>query len=126
MNENNEKQIVYATVVKTIDEYKVAINKGSSDGIKLDQKFLIFSLSAEEIIDPETKESLGKLEIAKGTGIVSHVQDKLATVTSNKRSNPVKIKRRNILLFSNVEEVVEAGDLLPFEDVCVGDKAKPI
>lgn len=125
MNDNIDKQVLYATVVRVIDQYKVAINMGSSDGIKLNQKFLILSFSPEQIIDPETNESLGNLEIVKGTGMVSHVQDRLATITSNKMSSPVTTKRRN-MLFSSMEETVQSGDLLPFEDACVGDKAKPI
>ena len=62
-------------VVKILDDYKLAINAGAKDQISLGQKFLIYSLSDEEIIDPDTNQSLGYLEIVKGTGIVTHVQE---------------------------------------------------
>ena len=60
-------------VIKLINEYKIVVNKGENAGIKLGQVFLVYK-EAEELFDPDTDESLGKLEITKGKGKVVHVQ----------------------------------------------------
>lgn len=73
-----------AKVVEVLDEYNVAINRGLSHGIVNGQRFLLYTLSREEIRDPDTEESLGFLEIVKGTGRITHVQEKMATLTSDK------------------------------------------
>ena len=63
----NEK-IYPATVVLVIDEYNVAINRGSEHGVEIDKRFAIYGTTIEDIIDPETGENLGALEIFKGNG----------------------------------------------------------
>jgi hypothetical protein len=73
-----------AKIVDILDEYKVVINRGSSHGIAEGQRFLLYALSKGEIRDPDTKEPLGFLEIVKGTGRVTHVQEKMATLESDK------------------------------------------
>lgn len=121
-----------ALVVKVIDEYQIAINRGAVHGLKPGLRFLIYSLSTEEILDPETQESLGHLEIVRGTGTVTHVQEKLATIESNMREVPEKrmIKNTPISLFLGIksEEIITAGQgrLLPFDEPTIGDRAKPI
>ena len=64
-----------AAVANIINEYKIVINRGSEHNIRLEQRFLIYSLSHEEIIDPITNEPLGYLEIVKGTGKVINGPD---------------------------------------------------
>ena len=121
-----------ATVIKIINEYKIVINRGSIHGVRPDQRFLIYSLSEEELKDPETGESLGHLEIVKGIGRAIHVQDKLTTLHSDKKEITRRkiIKRPNIAFryfLPEVEEIIEpTEETEPFEDVEVGDKAKPI
>jgi len=114
------------------DEKKVTINRGSEDGINKGDRFLIYSIG-EELFDPETKESLGMLEIVKGTGKVVHVQPRLATIESDKLSAPNKTvtKKKNpysYIAYSGYEEEVISGEkeVIPFEDPTKGDKAKPI
>ena len=122
-------------VVKVIDEYTVIINKGSNDGIKYGQKFLIYSISEESIIDPSTGEDLGKLETVKGTARIEHLQDRMATLVSNKHENEVaKIIRKptkspfsfDMYGTKYIEEITPLPDLLPFNDVQVGDYVKII
>jgi len=132
MTEENSKKFP-ATVVKIIDEFTIAINRGSMDGVVLNQKFLVYFLSDEEIIDPETREVLGCLEIIRGKGEVIHVQERLSTIKSIKTTSPIRrsIKRKPSSLWAYVEhieqeEIDESGELLPFEGANVGDKAKPI
>ena len=56
------------------DNCDVSLNVGSINGVQEGDKFLVYSLSDHEIVDPDTGESLGYLEFVKGTGEVVHVQ----------------------------------------------------
>src|SRR6266508_2456411 len=78
------------TVVEVIDDYTVVINRGSRDGIRGGQRFVIYAQSSEQIRDPESGELLGYLEIVKGTGKVTHLQERLATVESDKTDEAKK------------------------------------
>lgn len=129
-------------VTKVLNDCKVVINRGSNDGIKKGQKFLIYTLSDEEIIDIDTRASLGFLEIVKGIGRVTHVQEEIATLESDERISNEKKTIRTTSNKSNlyglaaafpssgptVEEeiIVEPPEIKPFEDPQVGDKVKPI
>lgn len=132
MTEDNMKKFP-ATVVKIIDEYTIVINRGGLNGVKLNQSFLIYFLSEKEIVDPETQESLGHLEIIRGRGKVSHVQERISTIKSIMTATPTRriIKRSSPSMFvyfdrGEQEEISESGKLLPFNDAQLGDKAKPI
>lgn len=125
-----------ATVVSINDPYTVAINRGSSHGIRHGQKFLVYGLSDEEIIDPETNQSLGRLEIVRGTGAVIHVQEKLATIETSRRSKKNRTitrssKQRGVFsLYPDQGDTVETIEgeetYVAFDDPKVGDKARPI
>ena len=71
----------FAKIVSIKDDVSVVINKGSSSGVKIGDKFLIVGLG-EIIIDPDTDEELGALEIVKGKVVVEHLQEKMATLKS--------------------------------------------
>jgi hypothetical protein len=125
-----------ARVVHIIDDhyrpFRVTIDRGAANGVALGDKFVVFGLGPE-ISDPDTGENLGRVEIVRGQGVVTNLQERLATVTS--------IERRRIVyrsgpptrlgVFSAAfagapsEERVEE-EKLPFLDVQVGDMAKPI
>lgn len=124
------------SVAKVIDEYTIVLNQGYEDGIEMGQRFLIYSIG-EEIIDPETKENLGKLEIVRGTGKVTHLQERIATIGSDMKTPPQKTIRKSkpgglasvARLYSFGSEEIE--EYLPpqsvrFEYAEVGDFAKPI
>jgi hypothetical protein len=81
-------------VAHIIDDYTLIINKGSENGINIGQRFLVFIIG-EEIIDPESKESLGYLEIVKGTGKITHLQPKMATLSSDMQSPPGRSIRKS-------------------------------
>ena len=49
--------ILTGRVVKVINEYRLVINKGSDDGVTVNNQFLIYHLG-DELFDPDTKESL--------------------------------------------------------------------
>jgi len=131
---NTQDKNYPATVIKILDNYKVVINRGASHGICPEQRFLIYSLSEEEITDPESGESLGRLEIVKGIGKVIHVQEKMSIIESDKKKltrrkiikKPAPIFRSISLFAPEIEEIIEPEEIEPFENVKVGDKAKPI
>lgn len=120
-----KRKIFPANVVKVIDPYKLAINRGSTDGIRIGQRMLVYLLSEEELIDPNTNESLGHLEIFKGTGKVIHVQEKLSTIESDlkkleqKKAHPLL----DPLLFRLEQNTIEVKS---FENPQIGDLVKPI
>ena len=137
-----------ATVIKVIDDYQIVINKGSQDGVKVGQRFLIYEETDELLQDPITLEGLGNLEIPKGTGKTIYVKEKWATIESDKTTVPTKriIKKTrtntpsalaagmassSMGLFGaseiEVEETVETpGNRISFDSPLKGDKVKPI
>lgn len=122
---------------------EVVINRGSRQGIKLGDRFLIFG-KGPHIADPDTGADLGELELVRGRGEVVHVQDQLATVRSIER-RPTRPTRRvtrdpgfqglmpryiggiaPIPSDRVVEEEIPPETEVPFEAVRLGDFAKPI
>jgi len=132
-----------ATIIRILDPYKVVINKGSREGIKVGQRFLIYAETDELLQDPVTLEGLGNLEIARGTGKAVYVQEKWASIKSDKLKPPRKkvitrtrtaspasafgIGIAGLQQNVEVEETIESPEeLVPFEDASKGDKVKPI
>lgn len=117
-------KIIKAKIVKVIDEYKVVINKGSNDGVTRNDRYLIYK-PGDELFDPDTKESLGVLEIVCGEGKPEHIQEKMTTLISAKyeTNNAKTIIKRNIngvsaLLGGDVEEYHNPETtIVPFEKV---------
>jgi hypothetical protein len=128
-----------ATVAKVIGQFDLVINRGREQGVREGAKFLVYGVG-EEIVDPETNESLGNLELVRGIGVVTHVQEKISTITSaiTKAPAPIirttKIESRGVrgalALLGNGNEVVEErkGDAtpVPFSGAKIGDRARPL
>jgi hypothetical protein len=125
----------FAKVVLVQDKYTVVINAGSEKEVKVGKKFLIVGLG-EVIVDPETKEELEKLEIVRGTAQVTHVQAKIATLSSaeyDRSADEKEIKkvtsRGALAVFGGpqdtVTETTKPGEqvLREFRGVQVGDFA---
>ena len=74
----NNSSKLNATVVHVVDEYRVVINRGSEQGVKIGDTYLIYSVGPD-LTDPDTGESLGALELVKGRVVVRHVQEKIST-----------------------------------------------
>ena len=130
-----------ASVVEVISRQRVVINRGSTDGVRVGEKFLIYELSPKEIIDPSTKESLGRIEYVKGTGIAIHVQSNLTTIEAETKivnERVIKKRKPNInntftlstLLAANPSEeeetITQRTVHTEFEYVKDGDLAKKI
>lgn len=103
-------------VAQVIENDILVINKGEKDLIDESLRFLVYE-DQEEIFDPITKESLGKLEKPKGFFKVQHIQEKMTILVS-------ELKREKspfgALLFT-LESTVEK-DLL--KTIKIGDKVK--
>jgi hypothetical protein len=112
INENLSK------VAAVLDDRHVVINKGAKDGVSIGQEYIIYAYG-DEIQDPDTGNSLGRLEIIRGFGKVSRVQEHLATVqTASTRSN----RPTNSLL---AQYLGTQRELVPFKDPQVGDLVRP-
>ena len=129
MTEAKEATVSFpATVVRVVDDHKVVINRGARHGIRKGQRFLVYHLSTDPIKDPETGHDLGQLEIVRGTGIATHVQENMTTVSSD-RKGPTEqrvVRRHRGFYTSEQETSTIPGDIEPFEDARTGDKVKPI
>lgn len=75
-------------VKEVIDAYKVVINKGLNQGIKKGDRFLIYNMG-EEIIDPSTNKSYGRLEVTKGTGLAILVRDNETIIESDRKEKSI-------------------------------------
>lgn len=122
-----------ARVVKLVDHgyahdpLEVVLNRGAIHGLKEGDRFIVFGIGPH-IIDPETGEDLGELEMVRGQGKVVHVQEKIATIRSTERSRTRPARRilRQALIGPSIEEEFEPETEVPFESVQLGDYAKPI
>lgn len=71
----------FGKVVVANNKFTIVMNKGSEHGVKIGDRFLVIGLG-QSIIDPDTQEELGRLEIVRGKVDVTHVQEKIATARS--------------------------------------------
>jgi hypothetical protein len=115
---------------------EVVINRGARDGVKLGDRFLVFGWGPH-IVDPDTGDDLGKLELVRGRGEVVHLQEHLATIRTleRQRTRPAKRTIREAVSALSVaaglrgkviEEELAPEAEVPFEAVRLGDLAKPI
>ena len=121
--------VITGKVVDVIDDTRIVINKGAADGVTESQRFLIYRLG-EEMTDPDTNESLGRLELVCGEGRPDHIQERITTLTSCRtetKNNRRVITRKSssssaftsIFLSPDATETIETPErvTLPFEDV---------
>ncbi|MBQ4437713.1 hypothetical protein II898_02435 [bacterium] len=120
-------------VAKVLSETQLVLNVGSNDGIKEDSRFLVYSIEDEDILDPVTGESLGKLEYVKGRGHVISLQEKMCIIETFKKpdGNKRTIKRNQMgyglgQVITETEERIPSDELEKFTDVKVGNSAKLI
>jgi hypothetical protein len=115
-----------AGVAAIISDQKLAINRGREHGLKEGQRVLVYRLSDEEIKDPNTGESLGYLEIVKGTGKVINVQENLATIESDKIILVDKPRSPFQPPPSWESPIQKEPVIMPFDNPQIGDSVKPI
>jgi hypothetical protein len=69
--------MIHTRIAQIISPTRFVLAAGAEQGVQEGMEFIIYELS-DPVIDPETKESLGRLELHKGRVQVIHVQDKLS------------------------------------------------
>ncbi|HYV39224.1 MAG TPA: hypothetical protein VE988_26285 [Gemmataceae bacterium] len=110
--------MIRTKIAKILSPSRFVLAAGAEQGIKEGMEFIIYELS-DDIEDPETKESLGQLELHKGRVKVIHVQDKLATATtlSRKFYRPGIFESAGLGVFSSLSkgDWYEAPEQLPVE-----------
>lgn len=111
-----------AKIASVVDQFRVVINAGRVNGIKVGQRFLIYKIG-EEVVDPDSKESLGRLEVIKGIGEVIHVQEKMATLQTTDKHEVQRRPNTWGLILSSIEVSKEPK---AFIDPEVGDIARAI
>lgn len=127
----------FAKVVKIVDKYTIVINAGSDRSLRVGKQFLIVGLG-ETLIDPDTKEPLGELEVVRGKARVTHVQERMATLTSAEYEKLPEVKeikkvstagQGGLAAFFGPQETVTESIkptepiLKPFQGVELGDLA---
>lgn len=120
---STEDRNIEGSVVQVLEEDQLVINRGRDDGVKFGDKFLVYFVGPN-LTDPETNEDLGPLEIVRGSGVVTHIQNRIATIMSDNFLPIQKTFKRG--LFSALpEEVVESPrERLPFRKPKRGDRVK--
>lgn len=117
-----------ATVAEVIDDYKLVINRGTEHGIRKGQRVLIYSITNQEIKDPETGESLGFLELVRGTGKIIYLQERMSIIESDKETETRRVFDDNkpyYISWNRTETIIETIRV-PFDNPQVGDQVKPI
>jgi hypothetical protein len=78
---------VTGQVARILSDESVVINRGSAHGVKQGDRFVVFT-DADEVTDPETGESLGRIEIVKARLVALHVQEKMTTCVAGSEVEP--------------------------------------
>lgn len=121
--------IITGKVVKILNADTIVINKGAADGVTTGNRFLIYHLG-DELFDPDTKDSLGTLEIVCGEGKPTHIQEHITTLTSDRyeiRKTKTVVKRNSFFSSGDVEETYDPETIqLPFENPQVGTLVRQI
>jgi hypothetical protein len=73
------KKFIQGHIAAIIDDQRLLINLGMEQGVSMGDRFIIFE-EGNEIHDPVSGQSLGKLELVKTQIEAVHVQDKMALV----------------------------------------------
>lgn len=119
-------------VADIIDDYKLVLNVGTKHNVEKGFRFSIFSISESDIIDPDTNESLGKLETPLGTGKVIHVQEKICIIESDmylKSTGKITKTTKPIGLLPMYDQEMVTKEIpnekihKPFDVVKIGDSA---
>lgn len=114
------EELFEGRIAQIIDDHRIVINKGREHGVRVGQRFLILAIG-DEIFDPETEESLGQVEIVKGRGEVTHVQEKMATLQTTE-THEIRRKPSAFLALTQGAEVTHEPKA--FIDPEIGDIAR--
>lgn len=77
-------------VARVLSMREVALNKGSSDGVRIGMVFRILNSKGSSITDPDTGEVIGSVELEKASVKVTSAQDRVS-VASTFRTHRVNV-----------------------------------
>lgn len=72
--------MIVGKVAQILDDSLIVLNVGARDGVKVGMRMVVFE-EGEEVRDPETQKSLGRVELVKGMIEVVHVQEAMSQAT---------------------------------------------
>ena len=78
--------MIQGKVARILNSREVAINRGSTNGVKVGMKFDIMSDKKEDIRDPDTNEVLGSIDRPKVRVTISYVEEKVAVASTYKKT----------------------------------------
>lgn len=115
-----------AKVIKIISDTQIVLSVGTQHGVVEGDLFKIIDKKGEEVIDPDTLEVLGTLDIPKATVKVTHVYPRMCVCTNNETISilanpfadlattaPLKVKHSQISGGFNLKVIdpIQLGDL---------------
>ena len=110
-------------VAALLSSDRVVLNIGSENSVRLDQRWLIYELSDFDVTDPTTGESLGQVEIPKGTGKIVGVQDRMSVLESD-REPPDTSPTGLASTVMGFGELMNPARKAPFRNAVEGDRVK--
>jgi hypothetical protein len=87
VNENQTNNVV-GKIVKLLGNGRAVANIGLEASVRPGDVFAVFELG-DEIVDPDTGDALGVLEMVKGTVVAEHVQPRLTQLGPPTEAAPV-------------------------------------
>jgi hypothetical protein len=117
----------FGKIIKVLNPFTAVINVGIEQEVKVGSKFLIVGLG-DEVVDPDTNETLGVLEIVRGNARVSHVQERMATITCSDTVKPVnktEIKKVTNPNRNGLGMIFGAQDMITESTIAGEPEAKP-
>jgi hypothetical protein len=84
-------------VARVLNSREIALNIGSSSGVRIGMYFDVMDPKGENIIDPDTTEILGSIERSKVRVLITKVQEKLS-IASTYRKTEVNVGGQGISL----------------------------
>lgn len=73
--------MIHTRIARIISPSLVVLAAGTDQGVQEGMEFVIYELG-DTVLDPETNEPLGQIEVIKGRLQVSHVQDRISHATT--------------------------------------------
>lgn len=74
-------------IVKILDEYNVIINAGANHNVKMGDTFQVLDKEGSKVIDPDTQEVIGRLDLIKATVEVTELHEKMCICSSRVIAN---------------------------------------
>lgn len=78
-----------AKVIEVIDDFKVVINRGELNRMRINDSHLVYSITNKPIYDPITRDFIGHRILYKGSGMIISVEENTSIIQAcnNSRYN---------------------------------------